>query len=133
MGRFMSPDDGSDQNNLSPQSWNLYSYGRNNPLTNTDADGRSVQTCTNDASGNQTCNTVDNPTYSNAASGTNGLNVPSEQSVERTGSGNITDSSGNVVGTVKYVVDGGLDGPANLAGANMIGNGGMAAIKAFAI
>jgi RHS repeat-associated protein len=130
MGRFSSPDDGSDQNNLSPQSWNLYSYGRNNPVTNTDDDGHSVQICDN----NGKCNTVDNPTYDKAASGNNGgLNVPSEKSVERTGSGNITDSSGNVVGTVKYVVDGGLDGPANLAGANMIGNGGMAAIKEFVV
>jgi RHS repeat-associated protein len=134
MGRFLSPDDGSDQNNFSPQSWNLYSYVQNNPLTNTDADGRSVQICTNDSSGSQKCTTVDNPTYDKAASGNNGgLNVPSEKSVERTGSGNITDSSGNVVGTVKYVVDGGLDGPANLAGASMIGNGGMAAIKEFAV
>jgi RHS repeat-associated protein len=41
MGRFMSPDDGSgvyaDSGN--PQSWNLYGYVQNNPLSNVDPDG----------------------------------------------------------------------------------------------
>ncbi len=40
MGRFMSPDEpfiGSDP--ADPQSWNLYSYVRNNPLTRIDPDG----------------------------------------------------------------------------------------------
>jgi RHS repeat-associated protein len=32
MGRFMSSDDGSDQDGDNPQSWNLYSYVRSNPL-----------------------------------------------------------------------------------------------------
>ena len=49
MGRFMSPDgpfDGSDPDDT--QSWNLYSYVQNNPLTNTDPDGHDcvVQTRT---------------------------------------------------------------------------------------
>ncbi|MFZ0320174.1 MAG: RHS repeat-associated core domain-containing protein, partial [Candidatus Sulfotelmatobacter sp.] len=39
MGRFMSADDGSDQDADNPQSWNLYSYVRNNPLKYTDPDG----------------------------------------------------------------------------------------------
>jgi RHS repeat-associated protein len=39
MGRFLSPDDGSDQNAEDPQSWNLYEYVRNNPLINIDPDG----------------------------------------------------------------------------------------------
>ena len=30
IGRFSSPDDGSDELTDEPQSWNLYSYGRNN-------------------------------------------------------------------------------------------------------
>ncbi|HEX6880043.1 MAG TPA: RHS repeat-associated core domain-containing protein, partial [Terriglobales bacterium] len=33
MGRWMSPDDvRNDSNVADPQSWNLYSYVRNNPL-----------------------------------------------------------------------------------------------------
>jgi RHS repeat-associated protein len=46
MGRFMSPDDGSDQDPDDPQSWNLYSYVRNNPLADTDPDGHGCQTTT---------------------------------------------------------------------------------------
>jgi RHS repeat-associated protein len=41
MGRFMSPDDGDggDSNPANPQSWNLYAYVQNSPLSNTDPDG----------------------------------------------------------------------------------------------
>jgi uncharacterized protein RhaS with RHS repeats len=39
MGRFMSPDAPVDQHPADPQSWNLYSYVRNNPLTLTDPTG----------------------------------------------------------------------------------------------
>ncbi len=40
MGRFMSPDQPFvDQNPADPQSWNLYSYVRNNPLKNVDPNG----------------------------------------------------------------------------------------------
>lgn len=46
MGRFVSPDDGSDQDPADPQSWNLYSYVQNNPLTNTDPDGHDCVTQT---------------------------------------------------------------------------------------
>jgi RHS repeat-associated protein len=40
IGRFLTPDDGSDQDASDPQSWNLYAYVRNNPLILTDPDGR---------------------------------------------------------------------------------------------
>jgi RHS repeat-associated protein len=40
LGRFMRPDDGSDQNAADPQSWNLYTYVNNNPLTYVDANGK---------------------------------------------------------------------------------------------
>ncbi|HKV23101.1 MAG TPA: RHS repeat-associated core domain-containing protein [Candidatus Acidoferrum sp.] len=39
-GRFLSPDEPlNDQDQSDPQSWNLYSYVRNNPLNSTDPDG----------------------------------------------------------------------------------------------
>jgi RHS repeat-associated protein len=40
-GRFTSPDEPLiDQHPSDPQSWNLYAYARNNPLANTDPNGR---------------------------------------------------------------------------------------------
>jgi RHS repeat-associated protein len=49
LGRFGSPDKPlNDQSASDPQSWNLYGYVRNNPLTYTDADG---QVCTHDNNG----------------------------------------------------------------------------------
>jgi RHS repeat-associated protein len=59
-GRFLSPDDGSDQNPLNPQSWNLYSYGRNNPLAGVDPDGRQYTVC--DAN-HQNCTSIDDKTF----------------------------------------------------------------------
>lgn len=44
MGRFMSPDKPfADQHASNPQSWNLYSYTRNNPLRFVDDDGEAVR------------------------------------------------------------------------------------------
>src|SRR3984885_11064822 len=43
LGRFMSPDEAfADQHPVNPQSWNLYTYARNNPLRNIDPNGRGV-------------------------------------------------------------------------------------------
>jgi RHS repeat-associated protein len=50
MGRFMSPDDGSDQDPSDPQSWNLYSYVQNNPTRNVDPDGHDCVTQTRTSS-----------------------------------------------------------------------------------
>ncbi len=47
-GRFSSPDAPfNDQDPSDPQSWNLYSYVRNNPLSNTDPNGTTCQTASN--------------------------------------------------------------------------------------
>jgi RHS repeat-associated protein len=46
-GRFTSPDEPwVDQDPRNPQSWNLYAYGRNNPLRFSDSDGRKCVTAT---------------------------------------------------------------------------------------
>jgi hypothetical protein len=43
MGRFLSPDKTfADQHTANPQSWNIYSYARNNPEKNTDVNGFKV-------------------------------------------------------------------------------------------
>ena len=54
MGRFMSPDSGVDQHPEDPQSWNLYGYVRNNPLTGTDPTGEF--TCDKTVSATQCAN-----------------------------------------------------------------------------
>jgi RHS repeat-associated protein len=40
MGRFLAVDPGKDWDPAQPQSWNLYSYVRNNPINKTDPTGR---------------------------------------------------------------------------------------------
>jgi RHS repeat-associated protein len=61
LGRFMSPDESLiDQEARDPQSWNLYSYVRNNPLNNTDPTGNACVQGANgifsdDNSGGQSC------------------------------------------------------------------------------
>lgn len=42
MGRFMSPDIGVDQHPEDPESWNLYTYARNNPLALVDPTGEYI-------------------------------------------------------------------------------------------
>ena len=39
MGRFLSPDPGTDWNPAEPQSWNLFAYVRNNPVNSVDPTG----------------------------------------------------------------------------------------------
>ena len=65
IGRFMTPDDGSDQSVGDPQSWNLYAYVRNQPLRYVDPTGHGDQEATAAASscaqdqgggGHTTCN-----------------------------------------------------------------------------
>jgi len=47
MGRFMSPDSPSYSNHKNPQSWNLYAFALNNPVTFRDADGHKVECLNN--------------------------------------------------------------------------------------
>jgi RHS repeat-associated protein len=63
LGRFMSPDPGNDsgfENQDDPQSWNAYSYVRNNPLNLTDPDGRDYKVCVDNGNGGQSCTTYAN-------------------------------------------------------------------------
>ena len=62
LGRFIGPDEPFiDQHKSNPQSWNLYSYGRNNPIKNIDPSGNACVTADrgktyhNDNSGGESC------------------------------------------------------------------------------
>jgi RHS repeat-associated protein len=58
LGRFSSPDQPLiDQQPIDPQSWNLYSYVRNNPLAHVDPDGLDCVTTSNQTSGGVTVTT----------------------------------------------------------------------------
>jgi RHS repeat-associated protein len=76
LGRFMTADRPfEDQHARSPQSWNLYSYARNNPLRYTDATGNAcVQgsdgNYRDDNSGGETCAQVDQNNKNAQASAT---------------------------------------------------------------
>jgi RHS repeat-associated protein len=73
MGRFMSPDPSgaafSEPSN--PQSWNMYSYVQNNPLSAADPDGLDCVYINNDTGGYEGFNSgdCDNSTTANANSG----------------------------------------------------------------
>jgi uncharacterized protein RhaS with RHS repeats len=118
----MSPDDGSDQDPSNPQSFNLYSYVRNNPVGNTDPDGHSVNVCDN--YGN--CNVVSNDEYTAAQQSDPYNSAPTLDAVGMSGNGAgqfspvaIFGDSG-IVGSATYVSDGPLDYYANLNGYNTL-------------
>lgn len=124
MGRFTSPDDGSDQNPFNPQSWNLYSYGRNNPLIGRDDDGHTYNVCPPGAtSGSSQCTNIDDPTFEaeQKQDQANGVSYAH---------GTISDSSG-VQGTYTHDPDIAGDPSANIAAMGNIGNQGMGAINWF--
>ena len=126
MGRFMSPDDGSDQNPGNPQSWNLYSYGRNNPLIGRDDDGHTYNVC--DASG-KNCSNIDDKTFE-------AEQKQDQKNGESFANGTLshTDANGNTVkdGSFTHDPDIAGDPASNIAAMGQIGNQGMSAIKYFA-
>jgi RHS repeat-associated protein len=77
-GRFTSADDfRNDSATQDPQSWNLYSYGRNNPLKFRDPDGQAVNVCLNGENGKQSCTVMSDPQYAAAIAGNNpGVDAP---------------------------------------------------------
>jgi RHS repeat-associated protein len=71
-GRFTSPDQPlGDQNPANPQSWNLFSYVRNNALTNVDPSGQDCVTTSN-----QTETSVGVTVTSGSCNGSEGAYVP---------------------------------------------------------
>jgi RHS repeat-associated protein len=142
MGRFLSPDDDSDQNPPDPQSWNLYEYVRNNPLTNTDDDGHTVHVCST-LNGTQHCTDVDDDVYKAAQQQSNGsLNGTSLADLQNSSShaGSLTstsmDANGNTttstVGSVSWTPDNpGIQGPQAIQAFGQIARTGNGAIKLF--
>jgi uncharacterized protein RhaS with RHS repeats len=93
MGRFMSPDPlmATPERLLDPQEWNMYSYGRNNPLSFSDPTGLDIwlqgcgkdngSTCkgnfvgTTDSDGNFSRTHLTGDQTGDASLGTNGISV----------------------------------------------------------
>jgi RHS repeat-associated protein len=109
LGRFMTPDSGADET-LSvpvpyaelenPQSINLYSYVRNNPLRFTDPDGQNVQVCVDNGQGGQNCVNLTDDEYKslyNQQNGQQGINLPGGSMP----GGNIT-CGGQVCGSAHF-------------------------------
>ena len=101
-GRFETPDAPfADQNSFNPQSWNLYSYVQNNPVTAADRDGRKVEVCTSDVggSGGQACGWVSDDDYRKAreADAKQGIIAPGGNHPD----GDIT-CGGQVCGNVRW-------------------------------
>jgi RHS repeat-associated protein len=123
MGRFMSPDDGEDQDTVNPQSWNLYSYGRNNPLIGIDADGHTYNVCSADG---KSCSNVSDKDFEadQKKDQANGVNFSK---------GTITDSNGVKQGSYTHDPDIAGDPATNIAAMGRIARDGNGAIKAFVV
>jgi RHS repeat-associated protein len=146
MGRFMSPDDGDGGSSSpgNPQSWNLYAYVQNNPLTNVDPDGHDcvVQSRIDDKSESVSVSSGDCSGVK-TGSGQSATYVPGTVTGITSNGGNSIDigynsydgqSSGVTNANSAPAFDHpGIDGPANAAIFGRIGNQGMGAIKAFTI
>jgi RHS repeat-associated protein len=107
MGRFLSPDPDQESgvdDMYNPQMWNGYAYVGNNPLNRTDPSGRTVSICDTNQ---QNCTAVKDEDYAKAQQQDQYNHAGSlDQLKKNDGSfSNITDSNGNVVGTVMYTHD----------------------------
>jgi RHS repeat-associated protein len=108
LGRWTSPDPGNAGSHPSdPQSWNAYSYVRNNPLSLTDPTGFDYSICTNDGNRGQQCSYIANDQAAEAALANPGSGLSASN-------GNIysTDENGNQVqiGTYQHFL-----GPGDMA------------------
>jgi RHS repeat-associated protein len=125
LGRFLSTDNGKDQHVENPQSWNLYSYGRNNPLIGTDEDEHTYNVC---PAGGGECAPVDDIPFEaeKMADQANGV-------VYSNGTISQKDANGNMVVVATYTHDPDIAGDpaANIAAMGRIGNEGMAGVKWF--
>jgi RHS repeat-associated protein len=145
-GRFMSPDDadGSFSNPNIPQSWNLYGYVQNNPLTNVDPDGHDcvVQSRVDDH--NETVSIYSgNCDGVKLRTGQSATYVPGTVTSYSVNGGNSLDigyksydgqSRGVVNAKGAPAFDNpGIDGPANAAIFGQIGKNVMGGIKAFTV
>ena len=148
MGRFMSPDWSGDSEPIpsadltNPQSLNLYGYVLNNPVVDTDPDGHDcIDTSNFSKDGTVTITRGDscasnlgpNSTYINGTVDANSITV----SVNGQGTtfgyafASYDGQSGGGGIIAQAPAYGPLDGPANQAAANMIGNGGMGMVNEF--
>ena len=135
MGRFMTPDKGTDQDSEVPQSWNLYGYVRNNPVTNVDPDGNDCVYLNQAGDG---VGSVDQHTTSGACSKSGGYWVDGAvtdvrikgNSVELTGTTNGIDNNTHA----SYMTNGDIPiNPFGSAVVQSLGQRAPAMYKGFAI
>ncbi len=136
LGRFTSPDDpDNDQDPKDPQSWNLYSYVRNNPLKNIDPFGQDCITISNQTSSGATV-TTERGGSAEACSGTYVEGTVNTNSYQYNGTSlsysfsNDTASGAGTIAFSKYSNDDWAPGSSNMLGAAQIG-GSQALVNEF--
>ena len=136
LGRFTSPDDPlADQSAGDPQSWNLYSYVRNNPLKNIDPSGQDcITTSSQTSSGVEVA--TERGGSAETCSGTYVNGMVNTNSYQYNGTslsysfGNDTASGAGTIAFSKYSNDDWAPGSGNMLGAAQIG-GSQALVNEF--
>jgi RHS repeat-associated protein len=109
LGRFMSPDKPLiGQDAIDPQSWNLYSYVRNNPLKFVDRDGHDYHVCVDNGNGGQNCFDATAAEYQrlyDQQNGQQGIDLPFYSQA-----GGVITCGGEVCGSATYFERGGSMG-----------------------